>query len=79
MPTTNSNTWKDSEQQPEDTTHFCPACNETVLRDVQILEALQSVRRVLNGTDGLKSPWMKLARIKAAVDEALRLLEAGQW
>lgn len=57
----------------------CSACEDRAQRDALLLDALQTVYRVLNGTDGIKSPWMKLARIKAAVDEMLRLMQPETW
>lgn len=57
----------------------CPACEETAQRDAQILATLQTVQRVFNGTDGIKSPLMKLARAKKAFDEIVRLMQPETW
>ena len=57
----------------------CPVCEDRAQRDAQILATLQTVQRVFNGTDGIKSPMMKLARAKKAFDELVRLMQPETW
>lgn len=62
-----------------DVTNSCPVCDATARRDEALLDALQTVRFILSNRDGIKDPRIQLARIKAAVDEALKLMQPRRW
>lgn len=60
-------------------TNSCPICDATALRDEKLLDAIQTARYTLTASDGIKDPKVRDARIRAALDEALRLMGNRSW
>lgn len=58
------------------TLHSCPDCVAAAIRDEKLIDALQTARLALNGRDGTRDLRIRDARVKAAIDEALRLVGA---
>ena len=66
-------------EQPVGHVEPCPRCDTAAARDEKLLDALQTARYALNGVDGIRDAEVKLARARAAVDEALKLMQPKRW
>lgn len=66
-------------QEPVEAANSCPVCNEMSRRDEALLDALQQARYILSGSDGIRDPLLRLARVKAAVDQAMKLMQPRRW
>ncbi len=58
------------------TLHSCPDCDAAAIRDEKLIDALQTARLALTKRDGTRDLRVRDARVKAAIDEALRLVGA---
>lgn len=64
---------------PVDTAGTCPTCEENRRRNDQAIDRLQDAVMALTAVDGYDMWIMRSARAKAAMLEAMRLLQARKW
>lgn len=57
-------------------TGFCPVCAARARHEEALIDALQTARLALTAHDGQRDWRLRDARVKAALDEALRLMGA---
>lgn len=65
--------------QPVDTTCSCPRCQETAIRDEALLDLLQTAMIALTAVDGYDDWRIRSVRFKAALREALLLMQTKRW
>lgn len=65
--------------QPVEPTGSCPTCEETARRNDQAIDRLQDAVMALTAVDGYDMWIMRSARAKAAMLEAMRLLQVRTW
>lgn len=60
-----------------DTSNCCPECSRVARRDEKLIDALQTARMILTSRDVVIGK-LRDARVKAALDEALKLM-GSKW